>query len=768
MRKQQHNPSDSVPSVSRTPARPTSISAFPNPHGDTTPASFAMAPSTAQHLLGMLAGFTFQVAVLPDGTFQIEHLDGALVPLLTADLFRRDTWQQALVDCDGPRVQSDLQRLLQGEAIDSEYCLLTASGTHCWVRIVAVSHYDDASQIRTISGAAQDITAAKRPSLAPASHAGTREPQQPASSLAHADLALQREVAEHSATIQKLRQQHHWFQAILQHSPSIIFIKDLNGRYLLVNERMAATHGMRVEDMYGRTDFDLFPPEIAAALRRDDLEVLRQGMPLQLEEIIPDAQGVERFKQAVKFPLRDETERVVAIVGIITDLTEQRQAEARVAQMIVYDELTGLPNRTFLVGYLSALESNPQREARVVLFLDIDNFKLLNDSLGLHAGDQLLVEMARRLQQIAPEDALVVRFSGDEFLIFLPNADLPSVMSLAKQVQQHLATPIRIANHMVSAQISIGIATLDSPIVVASDLLRNANLAMHQAKQRGTGQIVLFDEYLHRQVLERWQVATELPHGIHNGELRLHFQPIVNLHSGSITGFEALVRWLHPQRGLLSPRRFIPMAEESGLIVELDRWVLLNACQQVAVWFAEGLLHPTFRVQVNISGRSLLRSDLINQVAGILEATALPASMLELEITETVAFNYTSEVIHQLNMLRQLGVAVALDDFGTGYASLSSLQQLPVDTLKIDASFVRAITHTPESTAIVEAITTLADMLGMKVIAEGIETGDTALLLRGIGCSFGQGHWFSRPIVVAEATALLEQDAPLHGPIGHG
>lgn len=750
MRKRQHN---SRTEQAATHAQP--YFAFPVSHEQTPPLPLKPAGSVAHQLLDRLAGMTFRLAVAPDGALSIEQIEGVLVPLLAADLFSLDNWRQALVQDDSEQIQRDLQRLFRGEAIDSEYCVFTAVGTACWLRVVAVPEHTTGDQTWYVSGVAQDITAAKRLQAVPAEQ--TLDTQQYVSALAQANVALQQELAARNASDQKLRQQQRWFQAILQHSPSIIFIKDLNGRYLLANERMAASHGMRVEEIQGRTDFDLFPPEIAAVLRRDDLEVLRQGVPMQLEEIIPDAQGVERFKQAVKFPLRDEHQRVVAIVGIITDLTEQRQAEARIAQMTVFDELTGLPNRTFLVGYLSALEHNPQREARVVLFLDLDNFKLLNDSLGLQAGDQLLIEMARRLQQIAPEDALVVRFSGDEFLIFLPDAELSEVMLLAQQVQQHLAVPLRIGAHMVSAQISIGIATLDSATVVASDLLRNANLAMHQAKQRGTGQIVLFDEYLHRQALERWQVATELPHAIRDDELRLHFQPIVDLHSGELVGFEALVRWLHPQRGLLSPRRFIPVAEESGLIVEMDNWVLLHTCQQVADWFREGLLHPRFRVQVNISGRSLLRSDLIDTIASVLETTALPALMLELEITETVAFDYTEEVVRQLAGLRKLGVAVALDDFGTGYASLSSLQNLPIDTLKIDASFVRAINHTTESIAIVEAINALADMLGMKVIAEGIETGDTALLLRGIGCTYGQGFLFSRAAPAAEALAMLQQ-----------
>ncbi len=717
--------------------------------------------STYESLIEHLTGIAFTVRVNPtDHTFELEYLTGPLTTQLCADLFSPELWQHALHPSDVARATADLRQLLDGIPFDSEYQVRDTHANYLHLRVVAIPEWDATRKcVQRVVGAVQDVTHARRveASLRHAQRMLDQRGRQRTIAVDQHHTQLLDNVARRIHADHNLHQSQQWLQSVLQHAPALIFVKDLEGRYMLANDRLAKAHGLSPQQMIGRTDFDLFPAQVAQSLREDDQKVVQQGVPLQFDEHVIDQFGNEQIKVAIKFPLRNNQMQIYAIGGIVTDVTDRRHAEAQLAQMIGYDDLTGLPNRTFLISHLAALESNPKDCAQVILFMDVDNFKLINDSLGHSVGDQLLIALARCLERIAPPDALTARFASDEFLMFLPNRSIAEALTLARAIQQQLAKPITLADQPVSIMVSIGIATRDRVTRTPADLLRNANLALHQAKQRGRGQIILYDEYLHRQALERWQVATELPQAILLNELNLYYQPVVDLYSGLVVGFEALLRWLHPRRGLLSPRRFIPIAEESGSIIELDQWVLQQAIQQTATWFQAGLLHPSFRMRVNISGRSLLRPDLVDVVVNLLAIYELPSAYLELEITETVAIDYTDTVVAQLAALRAQGIAVAFDDFGTGYSSLSFLQRVPVDTLKIDSSFVRAIMQMRESTAIVESIINLAETLGMEVIAEGIETHDHALLLRGIGCAFGQGFWFSRAVPHAEATTLLEQ-----------
>ncbi len=733
---------------------PTTGSAIPRS------ASASTSASAYESLIAHLTGSAFTVRIDPkDQSFRFEQLTGPLTTRICADLFNPERWQHALHPNDVARATADLRQLLDGITLDREYQVRDAHANYLHLRVVAIPEWDALKQhVQRVLGAVQDVTHTRRveTSLRHAQRVLERHRQQCTISTDQPSTDLLDDVVRRIQAEKALHQSQQWLQSVLRYAPALVFIKDLEGRYILANERFAESHGLSPQQIIGRTDFDLFPAEVAEALREDDQNVVRQGTPLQFDQYVPDQHGNQRIRVAIKFPLWNEQMQIYAVGGIVTDVTDHRQAEAQLLQMIGYDELTGLPNRTFLVGYLSALKNNLKDRAHI-LFIDVDNFKLINDSLGHSVGDQLLIGLARCLEQAAPPDALTARFAGDEFLLFLPDMPVADVLSLARTVQQQLAKPIQLADQPVSVGVSIGIATLDSITRTPADLLRNANLALHQAKQRGRGQIVLYDEYLHRQALERWQVATELPQAIPLNELNLYYQPVVSLHNGLVVGFEALLRWLHPRRGLLSPRRFIPIAEESGLIIEVDEWVMQHAIQQTAAWLQADLLHPTFRMRVNVSGRSLLRPDFVDVIANLLAVSKLPPKYLELEITETVAIDYTDHVVAQLAALRAQGITVALDDFGTGYSSLSFLQRVAVDTLKIDASFVRAITQMRESSAIVKSIITLAATLGMEVIAEGIETHNHALLLRGIGCAFGQGFWFSRAVPHTEATAILEQ-----------
>jgi len=430
-------------------------------------------------------------------------------------------------------------------------------------------------------------------------------------------------------------------------------------------------------------------------------------------------------------------------------VAERMQARDEIAHQALHDPLTGLPNRALLLDRLhSALARSARSRALTgVLFVDLDRFKVVNDSLGHAEGDRLLIEAARRLERSLRPGDTVARLGGDEFVVLCEELQQESeALRLAERLHLELLTPFALEGdeqHLATA--SIGVALGGRGEVEAEALLQNADAAMYRAKDLGGGRHELFDETMRERVFERLRTESALHHAIDHGELRLHYQPMVSLDDGSSHGVEALVRWEDPERGLVPPGQFIPMAEESGMILRIGNWVLREACRQAASWRAELGDDAPLPVNVNLAARQLAQEDLPETVAHALSEAGLEPRHLSLEITETALLECPETPARTLAALRELGVRVLLDDFGTGYSSLSYLRQFPVDVLKIDRSFIAELGDGPEASAIVEAIVGMGHALGLEVLAEGIETEDQAREVTRLGCDLGQGYLFARP-----------------------
>ena len=390
------------------------------------------------------------------------------------------------------------------------------------------------------------------------------------------------------------------------------------------------------------------------------------------------------------------------------------------------------------------------------MFLDLDNFKLVNDSLGHQAGDKLLTEVAARLRACVRAQDTVARLSGDEFVVVLELlTGEEDALTVAKAITHQLNCPFVLDGREIVVTASIGIAVSDAGREHAESLVRDADVAMYRAKSDGRGRHVLFDPSMHTDSLARLELENDLRHALDHHELRVHYQPIVMMASGDVSEVEALVRWQHPTRGLVSPGEFIPIAEDTGMIIPLGMWVLEEACRQVAAWHVQFPAKPRLTLSVNLSPRQFQQPSLVEDVAAALRDSGLPASCLKLEITESVIMRDAEATIRTLWELKDLGLQLAVDDFGTGYSSLSYLKRLPLDVLKIDRSFVSGIGQSQEDTAIVHAIMALAKSLNLMVTGEGIETAEQAALLGEWGCDRGQGYLFSKPMDGQTAGALL-------------
>ena len=454
-------------------------------------------------------------------------------------------------------------------------------------------------------------------------------------------------------------------------------------------------------------------------------------------------------------------DRLEQAVSELRDLQEQLRYQA------YHDPLTGLANRALFGQQVrTALESSAEGGS-AVLFIDLDDFKTVNDTLGHAVGDELLLAAARRLARCIRAGDLVARLGGDEFAILCqpPNAPERAAVDVAKRVLEAFQLPISVGSHVLPVRLSVGVATSALSGGRPENLLRDADVAMYEAKETGKGRYAIFDPAMRDVVVRRHGLHKELERALEHRELTVRFQPIIDLESGQTRAMEALVRWEHPTRGSLTPLEFIPLAEETGLIVPLGKWVLETACRQAAKWHRartdpDGA--PLF-VSVNLSARQFIQEDLVEDVAAVLAETGLAASALELEITESVLMDKSDAGIRTLRRLRALGVRLVLDDFGTGYSSLSYLKHLPLDTIKIDRSFVNGIEESADR-SIVEAVVALAHGLGIGVVAEGIETQAQADRLRDLGCDYGQGYLFSRPLPADRLAALLRRNATVSRP----
>ncbi len=445
--------------------------------------------------------------------------------------------------------------------------------------------------------------------------------------------------------------------------------------------------------------------------------------------------------------VRDEAGRISNYVAVCTDIEPIKQSQRQLEHLAHHDALTGLPNRLLFSERLNQAIAQASRHGRqlAVVFMDLDNFKNVNDSLGHDAGDQLLRHIAQLLSDAVRTEDTVARLGGDEFTLLLENISDPNqVAAVVEKLMQAFTAPISIVNQDVSGTASMGIAMYPRDGVHEAELLRNADAAMYRAKAQGRNTYEFYTRELTRHAFERIVFENSLRHALRNNELTLAYQAQVDIRSGAIIGAEALLRWNHPELGVVSPGRFIPIAEESGLIIPIGKWVLNSACAQARSWLDAGL-NPG-PVAVNIAGPQIQRRELVATVREALTSSGLPAAMLELEVTESFIMREAEQAISQLQQLRDMGVRIAIDDFGTGYSSLGYLKRLPVEKLKIDQSFIHDLPDDAEDAAITKAIIALANSLGLTVIAEGVETAAQAHFLATAGCGQAQGFYYNRPM----------------------
>jgi diguanylate cyclase (GGDEF)-like protein/PAS domain S-box-containing protein len=484
---------------------------------------------------------------------------------------------------------------------------------------------------------------------------------------------------------------------------------------------------------------------------------------LETEHRMLHDDGTYRWVLTRGLAVRDDQGKAVRMAGSQSDITRRKTAEYRLQHDAFHDSLTGLPNRALLLDRLGQAVTRTKRrpDSRFgVLFIDVDGFKHVNDSLGHQIGDQLLIAISRRLECCMREADTVARVGGDEFISLIDDVEsTEDILSLADRILESLRTPFSLDGHELVVSASIGVALSGTNYETAEEIVRNADIAMYRAKSKGKGGYVVFDEEMHALAVGRLRMETDLRQAIKRGEFQLYYQPIVSLRTGKVRSFEALLRWYHPDRGLVCPDDFIPLAEETKLILPVGLWVIRTAADQLRRWQGQFGTNPPLSISVNLSCRQFLQPDLVYQVQRALLDTRLDPRCLKMEITESAIMEQVESASSALSKLKTLGIKLAIDDFGKGYSSLSYLHQFPFDTLKIDRSFIACIGPFGENTEIVRTIVSLAKGLGLDVVAEGVETENQLFQLKDLGCQFGQGYFFSRPLS-AEAAGALLRDPP--------
>ncbi|MEA2594436.1 MAG: hypothetical protein QOF01_905 [Thermomicrobiales bacterium] len=527
------------------------------------------------------------------------------------------------------------------------------------------------------------------------------------------------------------------------------------------NRQAEALYGWRRSEAIGRTIPDLIVAPGEAGIAEAILRRVAEGESWEGEFVCRRKDGREVPVHVVDSPVYGADGRLMGIVGVSVDLTERKAFEGRLAYQATHDAVTGLPNRILFTERLgrALTETGARGTALAVLFLDLDGFKRVNDSLGHASGDQLLVAVGRRLAALLAPDATLARFGGDEFTVLLPNITTAhEAARVAARLLDGLRAPFVLDDQEAYVDASIGIALSSASLSRPDDLLRAADVALYQAKAAGRATYRIFEPIMAERAASRLGLESELRRAVERGELRLFYQPEVDLKTGRIVGAEALVRWQHPRRGLLSPSEFIPVAEESHLIVPIGAWVLAEACRQAGSWRALGPVGERLTMSVNLTARQLRHPDLVGQVARAIRQTGLPAPHLKLEITERTIVEDAEAETGVLSQIRRMGVKLAIDDFGTGYSSLGYLRRWPVGTLKIDRSFIETIEHDAGARKLVAAMAGLGHALGADVTVEGIETAGQLTWLRGIGIERGQGFYFAPPLPADEFARLLTRD----------
>ncbi|BAQ78089.1 phosphodiesterase DibA [Pseudomonas sp. St29] len=526
-----------------------------------------------------------------------------------------------------------------------------------------------------------------------------------------------------------------------------VLVSDTQGQIVHVNRAFIEITGYQSEEVLGRQPSLFKSGHHSADFYKAMFDSLEKTGEWSGEiwnrrksgEIYPQWQSIRA--------IRDEQGELTHYVAVFSDISAIKDSEHELAHLAHHDPLTDLPNRLLFTDRAEQALASAQVHKRgcAMLMIDLDHFKMINDSLGHNVGDQLLKAVAERLGDLSGQGITLARLGGDEFAVLAESCpQLVQAAALAQRIIDGLKEPFLLGEQQVVINASIGISLFPSDALSASQLLRNADAALFKAKSAGRNGYALYTEELTAHAQQRVEIAFELRRALEQQELRVYYQPVHDLETSHLIGVEALVRWEHPQRGLVSPAEFIPIAERTGMIAEIDAWVMQQACRQMCQWQADGVTLSF--IAVNVSTRLFARSELYQKVAQVLHDTGLDPAYLELEVTESAVMDDPEVALEQMHRLRELGIRLAIDDFGTGYSSLLRLKRLPVQKLKIDQGFVAGLPFDEDDAAISRVIIALAQSMGMQVHAEGIEQAEQARFLLEHGCDLGQGYWFGRPM----------------------
>ncbi|MBK7704877.1 MAG: EAL domain-containing protein [Acidobacteria bacterium] len=565
--------------------------------------------------------------------------------------------------------------------------------------------------------------------------------------------------AEQAEThLREMTESEERFRSAFSNAPIGIGLVSQDGNWLQVNEALCGIFGFSEEEFRHRSLADLVHPEdLIQFLNEIGKVVQRKKRMFQAELRYFNRNNIEIWTQtSISWLNASENARLICQ---IQDISARRKAEEKLRHDAFFDSLTDLSNYNYFMLSLSQslTRMRETNDGFSVVFVDLDRFKLVNDSLGHRVGDRLLAAVGQRLKKCVPEEAVVARFGSDEFYLLIEGRfEGDDLVSLLDEIQKQINLVYNVSGQEISISSSFGVVNVTPEHKAVDDIMRDADTALHIAKKQGRGRYVIFDDEMRDRALHEVRLEKELGGAIERNEMHLAYQPIMDLETGEISGFEALARWNHPSLGNIPPSDFIPIAEETGQIVKLGAFVLNEACRQLAAWRDRFGRDLNLTMSVNVSPRQLLQPRLMSEVLETIERNRIPANLLKLEITESVIVDNSDVVISILKQLRAMGTTLSLDDFGTGYSSLSYLHRLPIDTLKIDRSFVSQMTTKAESEEIVKTIIVLAKNLELDTVAEGIETAEQLAALSVFGCSLGQGYYFSRPMDVASATDFIE------------
>lgn len=567
-------------------------------------------------------------------------------------------------------------------------------------------------------------------------------------------ISIRKDVTKEKMLEEEARKNYEKYQLIAEHSENFIALITEEGSFQYISPTFNILLKYDLHELQQKTLFDLIHTEDKDILKKEILKLLRRKRGLESGKITREIElrllhGNGKYIDAevmIKIinDIDDPTKDLVLLV--MRDISVQKEVEKTIYRLAYHDPLTNFPTRLTFMNQLrrELIEAKFTKQTIAILIIDLDNFRLVNDQFGHDVGDEVIIKAAENIKAPLRETDLVARMGGDEFIVMLKSLDNEwETMNVVKNILNKFQQPIIVNGREQMITCSIGVAVYPDHGQTAEELIKNANTALSQVKGKNKNNFMVFNSSIENKSLERRILENALRKGIKQNQFYLEYQPKLNIRENKIVGMEALVRWNHPDLGMISPGKFIPLAEETGLIVPLGEWILRESCKQTKKWQDEG--HSSLICAVNVSVRQMQDANFVNVVQEILEETGLESKYLELEVTESV-FADLNSMSSVLKKLRSLGIHISVDDFGTGYSSLSYIKHLPIDTLKIDASFIKDIHQNDESKAIVKAIIHIADTVGLKVIAEGIELEEHVEVLRKDGCIFGQGYYFSRPL----------------------